>query len=88
MKNLKAFLIWYNNKDGIQFLLALQKQFDCYADLGVDLFKDAISVPGITLRYLYRVMYVYVVLRKTKPATHYPEEQCHSWSLHHISQLP
>ena len=56
MKTLKDFLCWYNNKDVGPFLLALEQQVQFYADLGVDMFKDAISVPGITLRYLFKTL--------------------------------
>ncbi|KAL8562364.1 hypothetical protein ACOMHN_066078 [Nucella lapillus] len=52
MKSLKDFLIWYNNKDVVPFLLGLEKQTLFYATLGVDMLKDAISVPGLTLKYL------------------------------------
>ena len=32
---------------------ALEKQFNFYKNLQVDMFKDGISVPGLTLRYLF-----------------------------------
>jgi hypothetical protein len=52
MTSIKAFLIWYSEKDILLFLLALDQQVKFYVDLGVDMFKDAISVPGVTLKCL------------------------------------
>ena len=54
MKTLKDFLIWYNNKDVAPFLLALERQMEFYQSLGLDMLKDAISVPGLTLKYLFK----------------------------------
>ena len=54
MSSLKDFLIWYNLKDVVPFLEALQNQIDMYKGLGVDLLKDGVSVPGITLKYLFK----------------------------------
>lgn len=56
MSTLKDFLVWYNNKDVVPFLRALQTQIDMYSTLGVDLLKDGISVPGITLKYLFKTI--------------------------------
>jgi hypothetical protein len=56
MSTLKDFLIWYNNKDVVPFLPALKLQVEFYAKLGVDMSKDAISVPGVTLKYLFKTL--------------------------------
>ncbi|BFZ03070.1 hypothetical protein BsWGS_06109 [Bradybaena similaris] len=56
METLRDFLIWYNIKDVIPFLAALQKQVDFYAALHIDIFKNCISVPGATLRYLFKTI--------------------------------
>ena len=53
MSTMKDYLIWYNNRDVGPFLEAIQKQFDFYQKLKVDMFKDGISVPGLTLKYLF-----------------------------------
>ncbi|XP_019633364.1 PREDICTED: uncharacterized protein LOC109476787 [Branchiostoma belcheri] len=53
MKTMKDFLIWYNNKDVVPMLEAIQKMVDFYKDLGIDMLKDGISVPGLTLKYLF-----------------------------------
>ena len=54
MTTMKDYLIWYNNRDVVPFLEALEKQFMFYCQLGVDMFKDGISVPGLTLKYLFK----------------------------------
>ncbi|KAL8581672.1 hypothetical protein ACOMHN_049228 [Nucella lapillus] len=56
MKTLKDFLIHYNAKDVGPFLEALQKQIELYRELGLDMLKDAIGVPGLTLRYLFKTL--------------------------------
>ncbi len=53
----RQYLEWYNHLDVSPFLEALQKQFAFYRDeLHLDLFKDAISVPGLTLKYLFKTV--------------------------------
>ncbi|KAI8487962.1 hypothetical protein Bbelb_344100 [Branchiostoma belcheri] len=54
METMKDFLIWYNNKDVQPMLEAIQKMVDFYKDLGLDMLKDGISVPGLTLKYLFK----------------------------------
>ncbi|KAL8570241.1 hypothetical protein ACOMHN_029941 [Nucella lapillus] len=56
MTSLKDFLVWYNNKDVVPFLQALQTQIAMYSSLNIDLLKDGISVPGITLKYLFQTL--------------------------------
>ncbi|XP_070178816.1 uncharacterized protein, partial [Littorina saxatilis] len=56
MKTLRDFLIWYNNKDVVPFLEALEKQSHFYQTLGLDMLKDGIGVPGLTLRYLFKTL--------------------------------
>ena len=53
MKTMKDYLVWYNNRDVVPFMEALEKQVQFYQKLRVDMFKDGISVPGLTLRYLF-----------------------------------
>ncbi|XP_066265252.1 uncharacterized protein [Branchiostoma lanceolatum] len=53
MTTMQDFLIWYNNKDVVPMLEAIQKMAAFYKDLGIDMFKDGISVPGLTLKYLF-----------------------------------
>ncbi|GFO23695.1 hypothetical protein PoB_005020000 [Plakobranchus ocellatus] len=56
MRNLRDLLVWYNNKDTRPFIEALEKQCEFYKTLGLDMLKDAVSVPGLTLRYLFKTM--------------------------------
>ena len=54
MTTMNDYLVWYNNRDVVPFLEALEKQFSFYCQLGVDMFKDGLSVPGLTLKYLFK----------------------------------
>ena len=53
METLGDYLIFYNNLDVTPFLVAISKQFTFYRDRGIDMFKDGISVPGLSLLYLF-----------------------------------
>ena len=53
MTTLRQFLEWYNNLDVLPFLDAIQKMFTFYKDRQMDMFKMAISVPGLSLQYLF-----------------------------------
>ena len=53
METLRDFLVWYNNRDVIPFLQAIDKQFAFYCDRDIDMFKDGISVPGLSLLHLF-----------------------------------
>ena len=53
MKTMHDFLVWYNNRDVEPFLQAIHKQFAFYQQQNIDMFKDGISVPGLSLLYLF-----------------------------------
>ena len=53
MITVRDFLIWYNNLDVTPFLEALEKMFVFYRHRNMDMFKSAISVPGLSLQYLF-----------------------------------
>ena len=53
MKSMREFLVGYNNRDVVPFLEALDKQFTFYKQQNIDMFKDGVSVPGLTLLYLF-----------------------------------
>ena len=53
MKLMRDFLVWYNNRDVVHFLEAIDKQFAFYKQQNIDMFKDGVSVPGLTLLYLF-----------------------------------
>ena len=50
---MRDYLVWYNNRDVTPFLEAIAKQFAFYHDRGIDMFKDGISVPGLSLLHLF-----------------------------------
>ena len=47
MTTLRDFLIYYNNLD---------TSFSFFEDKKLDMFKSAISVPGLTLNYLFSLL--------------------------------
>ena len=53
MTTRRDYLVWYNNRDVTPFLEAIDKQAAFYHDQHIDIFKDGISVPGLTLLYLF-----------------------------------
>ena len=50
MKTLRDLLVYYNNLDVQPFLRALGNQLDTYRSAGLDLLKDACTLPGLSLR--------------------------------------
>ena len=52
-KTMRDFLVWYNNRDVIPFLQAIDKQFAFYQQHNIDMFMDGISVPGLSLLHLF-----------------------------------
>ena len=46
MKTMRDFLMWYNNRDVVPFLDAIDKQFAFYKQQNIDMFKDGVSVPA------------------------------------------
>ena len=53
MTTMRDYLIWYNNRDVEPFLEAIAKQATFYHDRHIDMFKYGISVPGLSLLYLF-----------------------------------
>ena len=47
-------LKYYNNLDVTPFLETLEKIKAFYTNLGVDIFKDAVSLPGVSMQYILR----------------------------------
>ena len=56
MQSLRDFLIWYNNKDVVPFLEAIDKQSRFYQSLQLDMLKDGIGIPSLTLKYLFSTL--------------------------------
>ena len=56
MKTLADLLKWYNNLDVQPFMQAVEKQFDFFKNhISCDMFKEAISLPGLSLNYALRL---------------------------------
>ena len=56
-KGMQTFRVWlrhYNNLDVAAGLEAMVKMRDFYTEKGIDLFKDAVSIPGLSMHYLLR----------------------------------
>ena len=74
MKTMRDFLVWYNNRDVIHFLQVIDKQFAFYQQHNIDMFKDGISVPELTLLYLFRDLpskTYFTVFNKTNSDLHH-----------------
>ena len=54
MQTFADWLLYYNNLDMAPGLEALEKMRGFYTEKGIDLLKDAVSIPGVTLHYLLR----------------------------------
>ena len=52
MKSMRDFVMWYNNRDVVPFLEAIDKQFAFYKQQNIDMFKDGVRVPELILLYL------------------------------------
>ena len=48
------WLRYYNNLDVASGLEALEKMRAFYTDKGIDILKDTVSIPGVSLHYLLR----------------------------------
>ena len=71
--NMGDWLRVYNSADVVPFVDCLQKEINKYVPFGIDICKDAVSIPGVSLRYLInqseKVLYaptdpVYKLLKK------------------------
>ena len=54
MQTMYDFLKWYNNRDVGPFVEAIEKQMDIYKNVGLDMFRDGISVPGLCMKLLFK----------------------------------
>ena len=55
MKTFKDFLVYYNNKDVGPFVKAIENMQLFYIENQLDIFKNAISLPGVARRMLFDV---------------------------------
>lgn len=53
MRNMEDFLKWYNNLDVTPFLEALESQSNIYKTKRIDMLKDAISLPGLAVKWMF-----------------------------------
>ena len=62
MTTMKEFLTLHNNKDLEILLEAIDKMYRYYQNQNVDIFKVGISVPGLTLKYMFQDLPDYFTL--------------------------
>ena len=53
MTSFRDFLVWYNNLDVVPFLEAIEKMSTFWKERSINMFKDGVSVPGLTMKYLF-----------------------------------
>ena len=51
---MRDFLIDYNISDVKPFLKAIENQFDFYTNLNIDMFKHAVTLPGLSLKVSFQ----------------------------------
>ena len=56
MESMYDFLKWYNKRDVIPFVQAIEKQKEVYEASRLDMFRDGISVPGLCMRLLFKIL--------------------------------
>ena len=92
MKTMRDFLMWYNNRDVVPFLDAIDKQFAFYKQQNIDMFKDGVSVPGLTLLYLFNELpsnTFFTVFNQTNSDLHLlVKDNIVGVAGHHISLIP
>ena len=53
MDTFRDFLVWYNNLDVVPFLEAIDKMSNFWKQRDIDILKNGVSVPGLTMKYLF-----------------------------------
>lgn len=56
METFKEFLVWYNNLDVAPFCDALEKMSTFWREKNIDMLRQGISIPGVTLTYLFMTL--------------------------------
>ena len=54
MQTFGDWLEYYNNLDVTPFLETIEKMRAYYTNLGIDIFKDVVSLPGVSMQYILR----------------------------------
>ena len=77
MQTFGDWLEYYNNLDVTPFLETLEKMKAYYTNLGVDIFKDAVSLPGVSMQYILRG----TLRRRNAPQLYAPGKEAYdsSW---------
>jgi len=57
MKSLRDLLTWYNNLDCVPFSRAIREQMKFFRGFGLDMFADAVSLPGLSEKLMYGTVY-------------------------------
>ena len=53
MKTFRDYLIYYNNKDVAPIVKAINEHMTFLIGKGIDMFKDDMTLPGLTLKLLF-----------------------------------
>ena len=53
MKTFRDYLIYYNNKDVAPFVKAINEHIKFFMAKSIDMFKDGMTLPGLTLKLLF-----------------------------------
>ena len=53
MQCFRDFLIYYNDVDVKPFIQAVEKVLDFWRERDINMCKDGVSVPGLTMKYLF-----------------------------------
>ena len=56
MKTFRDYLVHYNNKDVAPFVKAINQHMKFFSERGIDMFKDGLTLPGLTLKFLFSNM--------------------------------
>ena len=56
MQTFKDFLVWYNNLDVQPFCDALEKMCAFWKNKNIDMLRQGVSIPGVTLTYLFTTL--------------------------------
>ena len=67
MKTMHDFLVWYNNRDVVPFLDAIDKQFAFYKQQNIDMFKDGVTYSSKTISLVVRPSYFIATMKRTSP---------------------
>ncbi|KAK3741920.1 hypothetical protein QZH41_001681 [Actinostola sp. cb2023] len=88
METFREFLVWYNNLDVAPFVEAVEKMMVFWQERKIDMFKDGVSVPGLTLKYLFNGLndktYFNLFNEKKQRSLPSVQKQQHRRAKHHL----